>query len=43
MRDPDPGAALYRDVRTARPGDELELAALPDARIAVAALIPAPR
>jgi Uma2 family endonuclease len=40
MRDPDPATALYRDVRTVRSGDELELVALPSARLAVADLLP---
>jgi hypothetical protein len=43
MRDPDRATALYREIHTARPGDELELAALPGARVAVAELLPKPR
>jgi Uma2 family endonuclease len=40
MRDPDPANAVYRDVRGAQAGDEIELAALPGARVAVAELLP---
>ena len=40
MQDPDAGAALYREKRVATPGDELELAALPGGRMAVAELLP---
>jgi Uma2 family endonuclease len=39
-RAPDPIAGVYREVRTARPGDELALALLPGVRVAVADLIP---
>lgn len=40
MRDPDPGAAAYRDIHVAHAGEELELVALPGARVAVADLLP---
>lgn len=40
MRDPDPANAVYRDVRVLRAGDEIELAALPGARVAVAEILP---
>ena len=40
LRDPDPATALYRELRTVRAGDELELVALPGARVAVADLLP---
>jgi len=40
MRDPDRATALYRDTRVLRAGDEIELAALPSARVAVAELLP---
>jgi Uma2 family endonuclease len=40
MRDPDPANAIYRDVRVLRAGDEIELAALPGARVAVAEILP---
>ncbi len=40
LRDPDPATALYRDLRTVRAGDELELVALPGAHVAVADLLP---
>ena len=40
MRDPDRATALYRDVRTLRPGETIELAALPGAAVEVAALFP---
>ncbi len=42
MRDPDPLTAVYRDLRSHRAGDTIELAAMPGAQIAVAELI-APR
>jgi Uma2 family endonuclease len=40
MRDPDPATALYRDTRLCNAGDEIELATLPGARVAVADLLP---
>jgi len=40
MRDPDPVAALYRDLRTLRSGNQIEIAALPGASIDVADLLP---
>lgn len=40
MRDPDPATALYRDTRILVCGDEIELASLPGARVAVAELLP---
>jgi Uma2 family endonuclease len=40
MREPDAAAAVYRDVRSLRAGDAIEIAALPGASIAVAELIP---
>jgi hypothetical protein len=40
MRDPDSAAALYRDLRTLRAGDRLEVASLPGASIEVAELLP---
>jgi len=40
MRDPDPVAALYRDLRILRAGDRIDLAALPGASIDVADLLP---
>lgn len=40
MRDPDPATALYRDTRIRVCGDEIELASLPGARVAVAELLP---
>jgi len=39
-RAPDPTAGVYRDVRSARAGDELAPALLPGVRIAVADVIP---
>lgn len=42
MRNPDPANATYRDLQVARAGEELELAALPGARVAVAELLPKP-
>jgi Uma2 family endonuclease len=42
FRDPDPGHALYRAAATRRRGEEIELAALPDVRVAVGDLMPAP-
>jgi Uma2 family endonuclease len=41
LREPDAAAARYRDSHIARPGDRLELAALPGAAIAVSDLLPA--
>jgi len=43
MRDPDPATALYRSARTCRAGDEIELAAVPGARVAIADLLPRSR
>jgi Uma2 family endonuclease len=40
MRDPDPVAALYRDLRTLRAGDRIDVASLPGASIDVADLLP---
>jgi Uma2 family endonuclease len=43
MRDPDPAQARYRDVRTCRRGDRVEIATLPAATVAVEDLLPTPR
>jgi len=43
MRDPDRGAARYRDARNLQAGERVELAALPGALVAVADLLPGPR
>jgi len=40
MRDPDPATAVYRDLRSHRAGDRIELAAVPGVQVAVADLIP---
>lgn len=40
MRDPDPATALYRETRICIGRDEIDLAALPGARVAVAELLP---
>lgn len=40
MRDPDPAAALYRELRTLRAGDHVEIASLRAASIDVAELLP---
>jgi Uma2 family endonuclease len=40
MRDPDPVAALYRDLRTLRAGDRIDVASLPGASIDVADMLP---
>jgi Uma2 family endonuclease len=40
MRDPDPANAVYRDIRIAQAGDEIELAVLRGARVAVSELLP---
>jgi Uma2 family endonuclease len=40
MRDPVPSTALYRDQRTLRAGDRVEVASLPGASIEVAELLP---
>jgi Uma2 family endonuclease len=40
MRDPDPPAALYRDVRSAARGERLELVALAGAALDAAELLP---
>jgi Uma2 family endonuclease len=40
MRDPDPAAALYRDVRSAARGDRLEPVALPGAALDASELLP---
>jgi Uma2 family endonuclease len=42
MRDPDRAQARYRDARTLRGGESIELAALPGAVVAVADLLPDP-
>ncbi len=40
MRDPDSSAALYRDLRTLRAGDRIDVASLPGASVEVADLLP---
>lgn len=40
MRDPDSAAALYRDLRTLRAGDRVDVASLPGVPIEVAELLP---
>lgn len=40
MRDPEPAAGVYREVRELRAGDTIEIAALPGAMIHVADLLP---
>jgi Uma2 family endonuclease len=40
MRDPDPAAALYRELRTLRAGDRIDVASLPGSSIEVADLLP---
>jgi Uma2 family endonuclease len=40
MRDPDPAAALYRELRTLRAGDRIDIAALPGTSIDVADMLP---
>jgi Uma2 family endonuclease len=42
-RDPDRAGARYRDARTLRAGEPIELAGLPGARVSVADLLPEPR
>jgi hypothetical protein len=43
MRDPDRAEARFRDTRTIRGDERIELAALPGASVAVADLLPSPR
>jgi Uma2 family endonuclease len=43
LRDPHPASAVYRDRRVLAPGDAVEIAALPGARVEVAALLPPAR
>ncbi len=40
MRDPDPVAALYRELRTLRVGDRIDVASLPGASVAIADMLP---
>ena len=40
MRDPDPAAALYRELRILRAGDRIDIASLPGTSIDVADLLP---
>jgi len=40
MRDPDPVAALYRELRILRSGDRIDVASLPGTSIEVAELLP---
>ena len=40
MRDPDPGAALYRVLYTLRAGDRIDIASLPGTSIEVADMLP---